>query len=89
MKAINPKLYLRDAADRPSPIDGVLAWLDELTATVGLGIKTEWVDEGVIVIVQLNPRRDCSVVVEPIPSETMAGQLQSYLRMYVDETVES
>ena len=41
----------------------------------------------VSVIVQVNPRRVSCVVVGPIASPSIAGQLQSYLTIYVDDTV--
>lgn len=56
-----------------------------VVAVVMAGVE---VSPSVTVIVQVNPNRDCSVVVDPISSETIAGQLQSYFKTIVDEMVE-
>ena len=40
------------------------------------------------VIVQVKPNLDASVAFDPISSDTIAGQLQSYLTTSVDEIVE-
>ena len=62
---------------------GVDKILDEVVVISGVEVSPS-----VTVIVQVNPNRDSSAVVEPISSATIAGQLQSYFKTMVEEMVE-
>lgn len=60
----------------------------EVVEGIVAGVDVVGIEDGVMVMVQVNPIRDCSVVADPISSETRAGQLQSYFTTNVDEIVE-
>jgi hypothetical protein len=66
-----PSLY----PERP-PLEDFPTGVPPAIDTTGLIVEEIPVVRG---IVQVKPKRDCSVVLAPIPSVTIAGQLQSYL----------
>jgi hypothetical protein len=90
-------LETRSLVDAPDELLGTVV-AEKVLEVLGTSVVTVLTASGVSrlvagvrvkVMVQVAPTVVSCVVVGPSPSLTMAGQLQSYWRMYVDEAVKS